>query len=405
MVVLGGLLCLSLAWVLLVSPDAEEDGQHLQMRMSNAAGLIEGTPILIGGADAGEIEAVDVQGGEAVIDVRVDGDHAPMRSGSTASVTWEAALGERHIEITPAERGKELPDGGTIPVKREQVDVDQLLAALDAKTREGLSGTIKGLRETLQGRERDTAEVLEAGGPSVKALAEVMRAVGEDGHAIRRLVSDLQALVGPAAGKGSKLASTVDDLTATASKVAGKERSVKRALAELPPTLGAADDLLTQVGPAVKEARPLLRDLQPAARKLTPVARKLSPVLRDLRPTMANLGPVVSSANRLLNSTPPLLDNAHATLPTVTTTVKDLNPAVDFLRPYTPDLMGWLSNWGSAFAGYDAVGHYASAVIRAGVSSIDENPGLPLTLDVDPRPAPGKAGGSPWTDANGSEMR
>lgn len=399
-----GLFAIALA-VFLVPGTGDDGDYRVHMEMSNAAGLIEGSTVTIGGVAAGEIETLDVRDGKAQVEVRLDGEHGSLHEGTTGKVIWAAVLGERSIEIVPGpSENAEIPAGGTIPVSREQVNVDDLLASLDTKTRKRLSGTVRELSATLDGREEDLAEVLEVGGPSVEALGEVMKAVGQDSHAIRRLVTDLSKLVAPVARRDGKLTRTVDNLTTTATSVAQRESSLSSALGELPSTLRSADRMLQEVGPAVEETSPLLEDLAPVTKELTPVTRKLAPVLQDLRPTVANLRPVVSSANRLLTKTPRLLDNAHAVLPGLTSTVDDLNPAVDFLRPYTPDLMGWLTNWGGAFAGYDSVGHYASGLISAGVSSLDENPGVPLTVNTT-EPAPGLAGGDPWTDANGSGMQ
>jgi phospholipid/cholesterol/gamma-HCH transport system substrate-binding protein len=34
-------------------------------------------------------------------------------------------------------------------------------------------------------------------------------------------------------------------------------------------------------------------------------------------------------------------------------------PVIDFLRPYSPDLVGWFRDFGQSAANYDANGHYA----------------------------------------------
>ena len=39
--------------------------------------------------------------------------------------------------------------------------------------------------------------------------------------------------------------------------------------------------------------------------------------------------------------------------------MRDGQPVIDFLRPYSPDLVGWFRDFGQAAANYDANGHYA----------------------------------------------
>ena len=49
----------------------------------------------------------------------------------------------------------------------------------------------------------------------------------------------------------------------------------------------------------------------------------------------------------------------------------------EFLRPYTPEVVGWLSNWASFAGNYDSNGHYARFHILAGLESImASHPGL-----------------------------
>jgi phospholipid/cholesterol/gamma-HCH transport system substrate-binding protein len=78
---------------------------------------------------------------------------------------------------------------------------------------------------------------------------------------------------------------------------------------------------------------------------------------------------------------------------------------LNFLRPYTPELQGFLSNWASAFSGYNANGHYARFLAQAGPASVDANPGImPPGVTSDPYPLPGANVGQPWTDAFGSSV-
>src|SRR5262249_52321626 len=129
-------------------------------------------------------------------------------------------------------------------------------------------------------------------------------------------------------------------------------------------------------------------------------------LLTDLRPAVARLNPTLTAVRELLTETPGLLDSAQAVVPGVTTTLRGLSPAVAFLRPYTPELMGWLTEWGGAFSPYDSQGHYIDALINASALSVDDNPGIQApAITKNDHPQPGFVDGQPWTDADGSGMR
>ncbi|SNR60438.1 phospholipid/cholesterol/gamma-HCH transport system substrate-binding protein [Haloechinothrix alba] len=383
-----------------------DESYELRTVMGNAATLKKGTPVRIDGFDSGMVTSVSTKDGEAVVDLAVDDEHAPVPSGTEVEVRWKAALGERVVELVPGPEGNaEMPSGSMVPVAREQVDVDDVLATLDPETREHVASMVQGLDETTGGRAEEVNSLLEEGGPAVDALGEVLKAVGEDGHAIRELVSNVRDMMEPLTERQDELRTTVTDLASTTDAMAVHHEQLGEGLEQLPATMEEASRTLDAVPSAVDETVPLLEDLQAATAQLPSAAQQLSPLLEELRPAVGELRPTLESASSLLQRTPTLLDSSHDVLPGLNETVDQANPAVDFVRPYTPDLMGWLSNWAGAFGNYDANGNVAAAVIRAGVSSFDENPGLGLTMNLDPAPPPGKASDEPWTDAHGSEMR
>jgi phospholipid/cholesterol/gamma-HCH transport system substrate-binding protein len=164
------------------------------------------------------------------------------------------------------------------------------------------------------------------------------------------------------------------------------------------------------VPPVADKVVPLLHDLDPATERLESVAGNLRPLLKDLRPALHDLRPTIHALNELFDCLPDVLDAAsrgdHSAFPLLQTTLHNLSGPLNFLRPYTPEAVGWLSNWNSAFSDYDSNGHYARIWVQAGASVIAGNPGVvPPGVRAAPYPLPGQNGGTPWTDAFGSGVR
>lgn len=405
-VALAALVLVVWGAVFVTNQASGDSGYELKLMSPNAANLAEGSPVQVRGVEVGTVSSFEVLGDKALVTIGISGDRAPLHTGTRARVVWKSLVGERVVEVLPGpERNPTIPSGGVIEVGSEQVRVDQVLSALDAPTRAHLASTVRQLDRTLTPHSADLNQTLKQAGPAVGALGDVLKAVGQDGPAIRSLVTNLKKVTEPLAARQQQLQETVGDVTDMTGAVAPKEAQLRETLKQLPSTLNAAKKTLDRVPGAVDQTAPVLDDLRPATRQLTSVSKNLSPLLVDLRPTMAELRPTLGSASSLLKKTPAMLDSAQAVVPSLTDTVKQLNPAVDFLRPYTPSLAGWLSNWGNAFSGYDSRGHIFHGLVQAGTNSLDDNPGVPVGLSVDEEPAPGDAGGQPWTDANGSGMR
>jgi phospholipid/cholesterol/gamma-HCH transport system substrate-binding protein len=112
------------------------------------------------------------------------------------------------------------------------------------------------------------------------------------------------------------------------------------------------------------------------------------------------------SLSALLDETPSLLDKAHAVVPPTNRVLTALLPVLDFLRPYTPELVGALTNLGSAAANYDANGHFLRVYASSG-SLLFAGQSSTLSPNVHQKPdrRPGELAGQPLVDAAGSAVR
>lgn len=383
------------------------DDYSVQVVLPAATNLVEGSEVEIDGASAGRVERLDTRDGKAVVTVSLTDEHAPLHDGTTARVSYKALLGERILELTPGDDSTPaLAEGALVEGSVDRVEIDQVLAALDGPTRTRLKSLLDRLSGTLEGSEGDVRSTLQTLGPAVEALGQVLEAVGSDGPAIRELVTRLSRLMDTLDARRGELEATIGGLTTASTTIASNRKQLSQALSQLPETLRTAEETLGQVPSTVAAASPLLQALQPGVAKLPGVAEQLQPVLRDLRPTIAELRPTLASLQSLLDHTPGLLDGANAVLPQADQVLGDLGPALTYLRPYTPELAGWLSNWGSAASNYDSEGHYLRAFAQEGSTSLVNNPGIvPPGITRKLSRLPGESEGQPWTDAHGSEMQ
>ncbi len=404
--VVAGAVCLLLG-VSGVLVARNNDAYELRLVVPSAAQVVTGAQVRVNGAQVGRVAQTDERDGKAVITVAItDEAYTPLHAGTTSRIEWQSALGERVVAVTPGpSTNAALPSGAMYEAESVQVEADQVLAALDAPTRERLTSLLHGLHRTTDDKEHQIRDTVQTAGPTVRALEEILSAVGRDGPAIRTVVSELHELVGGVASRQDKLSTTVHNLTDLTGSVGQQSRQLADGLGELPPTLDAAKGALDKV-PAVTEATtPLLTDLRPATARLPSVAGNLEPVMQDLRPVVGELRPTLHAAHGLLDRTPALLDTAHQTLPPVAGAMQRLSPALEFLRPYSPEVTSFVNLFGGSFAAYDSQGHGWSVLATPGPASAGELPGeVPLAGTLQ-RPAPGTSVGQPWTDADGGEIR
>ncbi|WP_241251472.1 MlaD family protein [Candidatus Protofrankia californiensis] len=382
------------------------DDYKVKLVMPSAAQLADGSPVWINGFKAGSVDRLETRNNKAVVTVSLTKKYAPLRDGTTSRVEWNSAIGERMLTLYPGPaENAGIPENGLIEGQSWQIEVDQVLAALDQPTRDKVNSLVSQLNQTVDGREPDLAATLKSAGSSVQALGEILQAVGRDGPAIRSLVTQLQQMMAIGADHRRDIATVVNNLTSVTGAVAGQQQQLSDSLKELPSTLQTAKGTLDRVPAAGEPTIALLQDLQPATGRLPSIARNLSPVLTELRPSVAELRPTLGSAQALLREAPGLLDVAHGVVPPVTQFVNSIQPAVSFLRPYTPEGIGMLHNWGQAFAPYDGQGHTWAGLLAPGTNMINESVVQPPGSRRNPEPYPGQPVGQPWVDATGSGMR
>lgn len=402
--ILGGVLVLVVAagaWFLL------GNSYTVKVALPSATNIVKGGTLQLNGWDAGEVKSIEARDDQAILTLSIKREYAPLHEGTVITVPWKAVLGERIVEITdgPATNAT-IPDGGLIKGQMAKpTEVDQVLNALDAPTLKHLTGLVGQLDTTFSGHEADLNATLNAAGPALQSLGGVLDALGTDGPAIQELAVQLDKLTGAFANHQTDVRSIVSELTRLTSLAASRQDKFRDALHELPPTLRAAKGTLDKVPPVADKTIPLLNDLEPGTRRLKHVANNLNPLLHDLRPAIRDLRPTLRDLSRLLDRTPGLLRNVNQTLPGLSDSLQWLQNPVNFLRPFTPEAMGWLSNWDSMFP-INGNGRMIRVHVQQGLGVVDNNPGVvPPGYRLDPYQVPGQLGGTPWTDAFGSGVR
>ena len=386
-------------------------GYQATIVFPEATDLVNNTPVYVRGFKVGQVTKLGVNNGQAMVTVSVGATNAPLHSGTKAAIDYKAILGERYVEITPGPRSNPpIPSGGVVPGGAPRVELAQVMSTLDPATRAHLVSLIPELGNLLSGPNAANAQqTLRQAAPTVKALSQVLAAVGQDGFTLHQLVANMAKVSSRLVKRQGDVVGTIQGLDQALGAIAQHDRALRSDIRDLPPTLVQARSTLSRVPATTKQVLPLLADLQPGARALPAFAADLRPVVSDLSPITSQLGPTLSGLESLLHYTPPLVGVANATVPGVDRALGELQPASAFLRPYTPELVGFMGGWGAWLASYNGAGHYGPFIPMYGPAANDAQATrtgfLPGGGTVNDTPAPGSLVGQPWTDAAGNGVR
>jgi phospholipid/cholesterol/gamma-HCH transport system substrate-binding protein len=387
-------------WVPVIGQDFYEIEAELSTAQAVTPG--QGQTVNVAGVEVGEIKSVKLVDGRAVLGLKIEPKYARVYKDATILMRPKTGLKDMVAELTPGtpQAGK-LPEGGRIPVSQTLPDVnlDEILAALDTDTRDYLTLLLNDGGQALKGNGRRLANTIRRIEPTAKLSRRVNEALAERKANIRRGIHNFSLLTEELGKKDDQVADFVVNSNAVFASLASQDAALRETLRELPSSLrvtntnlGKAQALADELGPTLQALRPSARILGPTQRRVRPFLRTTTPIIRDeLRPFARAALPTVKELR------PAMRDLAAAT-PNLLKTFKSINYALNELAYNPPGAteegyLFWLS-WANhlaptVFATQDAHGPIRHGLVVFGCQTAgildtvaDANPQLGTLVDL-----------------------
>ena len=407
-------------------------GYTVSATFENAGQLVQGNYVEVAGRPIGKIESIGLDdNGQAKIKMSVGSGFNPLHEGTTAVIraTSLSGIANRYVELQPGPNSaQQIPSGGRIGADKTQapVDLDQLFNTLDPKTRQGLTNIIRGSATQYAGRVAQARASLRYLNPALSASSRVATELVRDRAAFNRFVTQTAEVVSAVDSRRTDLAALVGNTNTTAQAIGNENVALSRALGLLPNTLRRANTTFVNLRAALGDLDTLVNASKPATKDLARFFSELRPLDADARPTIRDLHQLIQSPGpnndliELVGKAPQLDSIAKQTFPHDIAALQKAQPVITYIRPYSPDLTGWIEKFGHAAANYDANGHFARIQPIFNAFNYDDTPtGAVLqALPPDQRGSalvprntarcPGAAtqpppdGSAPWRDTSGT---
>ena len=341
----------------------------VRAEFQDAGGLVSGNDVLIGPAKVGSVKSIGLTAnGQAETVLGLESGAAPLHQGTIARVYENSLSGiaNKYVVLEPGpSSAPEIPDGGVIAEDHTYsiVSLDQLFDSFDPLTRAGLSRFIRGEGASLDGRGVDANRMLEYLAPGLVSTSNVTAELARDEPAFDGLVVEGAQALQALASRTTQLADLVAKTNTTTAAIAGQSQSLEEALRLLPGTLARSTSTFAGLHATLDTLDPLVAKSKTAVRRLTPFAVALRSLIPVAIPAVAGLNGLigVGGLTTLASQTPALARIAAKAFPRLIQELNDSQAQLDYLREYTPDVVGALTNVGQSSAYYDANGHYVRA--------------------------------------------
>jgi virulence factor Mce-like protein len=316
----------------------------LKANLPNAAQLVRGFEVRIGGARVGLISKIEPQrradgSTYAQVTMKLDKSIEPLPAGSKLRVRPRSALGLKYIELEPGPKGGDtLAAGATIGVRdvRPTVELDEVFNMFDAKTRVGQRNSLDGIGGGLAGRGQDLNTAIEAFVPLLTDLEPVMRNLSSPDTRLGRFFRALGDAASEAAPVAEDQAQLFVNLDISFTALAGIARPfLQETISESPITEQVAIDEFPLQRPFLRNQAALFRELRPGVATLPHSA----PILADAFQTGTRVLPKTKQMNRdladVFDSLADFSDDAMARggIQMLTRLSSSLRPTLRFLVP------------------------------------------------------------------------
>jgi virulence factor Mce-like protein len=310
----------------------------------NAASLVPGNEVRIGGVRVGQVETIDPISEEdgsvnARLVLKLDQEVEPLPTDSTVIIRARSALGLKYLEINRGESEEGYAAGSIIPASQATptpVEFDEVLNTFDTPTREGVRENLLEFGNALSGRGPDLNEAIGRLRPLLPRLERVTRDLAEPRTQLARFFRVLTRSAEQVAPIAQTQASMFVNLDRTFAAFAEVARPfLQETISRTPPTLRTTTETLPRIRPFLVNQRKLFIDLQPGAAALRRSGPEIEEAIR------AGI-PALRGSPKLNNQLPPTAasllafnDNAIARtgIDRLTELGDELGPALRFIAP------------------------------------------------------------------------
>ncbi|MEA2401996.1 MAG: phospholipid/cholesterol/gamma-HCH transport system substrate-binding protein [Thermoleophilaceae bacterium] len=260
----------------------------LKANLPNAAQLVKGFEVRIGGARVGVIsEIVPKRRADgstyARVTMKLDKQIEPLPVGSKLLVRPRSAVGLKYIEVEPGRRSaneRTLAAGSTIPVRqvRTPVELDEFFNMFDERARVGSRNSLDGYGGGLAGRGQDLNSAIEALVPLLSDAEPVLRNLADPNTQLARFfrsLADTATQVAPVAEQQASLFIGLDRSFTALALVA--RPFIQETISESPPSEQVAIHDFPLQRPFLRNNAAFFKELRPGVATLPHSA----PILAD----------------------------------------------------------------------------------------------------------------------------
>lgn len=382
---------------------------HLKVAFNDAVSVAPGQDVQVNGIDVGKVSGVELEDGLPIVELGIDDEDVwPLTRGTQASLRFGTTIGNgtRRVELFPGPAdAPEIPDGGLISARSttSPTEFDELFQTADAPTRRSMTSGQQRINQAVKGNADEIRADIRASAYALDAAGGFFGDLSADGDALREMVDHTDDVTRNLAARSDRIGAVLTVTARTFETFAANTDGIAQSLEQAPPALAETRATLARLEPSLDRLDALLADAAPGVAELRPLAASARPALADLRAIIPQALSTVRTARATAPQITEFLGDATPLLRASRPLFSELSDISQCVRPYAPELAGFLTNWSAFSKNVDQFSSYARVRVVEGDSSFTDNPDVKTSEFTSATGAgyaglrpPGFNAGNPW---------
>ena len=335
--------------------------------------LVRGDQVQVGGVPVGSVKSITLTSNyKALITVHVNSSLTPLHEGTTAQVRVPSltSIANRYIALSPGPNNKPaLATGATLPSTATHgvVDLDQVFNTFNPKTLKALQEVLQGSAEQYVGTNKDFSLSVRYFGPSLSSASHLFSELDHEQGTFTSFLVEGAKAVTTIGARSEQLTDLIGNFDTTFQAIGSRQTSLAQGLRKLPTALRAGNRTFAELPSTLGALTQLVDVSKPDQKRLPLFFSRLRSLVVPATPVVRNFGLAFSrpGANNDLTDAirdlPALAKALSTSSPNGVIAEKESVPITAPFGPYSPDIEGFIRDFGVDSGYYDANGHYARA--------------------------------------------
>jgi phospholipid/cholesterol/gamma-HCH transport system substrate-binding protein len=371
-------------------PLITQKGYRVTVTLPDADNLVFQSDVRMAGVRVGKIEGLKVAGRHAKATLQFNDEGViPLHEGATVTVANKTLIEETYLDVKDG-TGPALADGAKLAPGASSVQLNDVLTSLDQPTRDKLGSMLRSSGLATKGTKEEVDYLLTGLGGLGRNGNVALEAVADQSQDLAELTRNVSAVLRALDTQQGRIVQLATDSDAVTASTAAQRADIEELVRALPPFMDTTRDATDDLQRLAKPLNKVAKNLDDAAPDLSAALEELPATTRDLRGLVPYLDSVLDRAPATLKRTPKFVDATQPALTNLGVVLQDLNPMLQYLKPYGQDFIAQFTNVGLSVGAKDSDGH----ILRVRPIFTANSVNSPIKLKApgmfyNPYPAPG----------------